>query len=220
MGCAVGACLGCVVMGSNGMPQRVCREGPVFAAEEWPGRLVVRLEPRRCAWRARSAAVGPAAGPIGSAGFLVATRSSPTSDPLARRSRRARGLRARGVGGVCPVAVLFNRADRSVASASGAFRRRVLLERAAYRLVTLVGGARRRRRGRIRLARGLLRAFARASASSRSGAAARTGPSRIASFLARRGRLPLALAGLDGPRRDDRRAPRLADGEMVHRRRG
>ena len=37
MGCAVGACLGCVVMGVNG-PQRVCREGPVFAAEEllWP----------------------------------------------------------------------------------------------------------------------------------------------------------------------------------------
>jgi dihydroorotate dehydrogenase electron transfer subunit len=37
MGCAVGACLGCVVMGVDG-PQRVCREGPVFAAEEiaWP----------------------------------------------------------------------------------------------------------------------------------------------------------------------------------------
>jgi dihydroorotate dehydrogenase electron transfer subunit len=34
MGCAVGACLGCVIMGSNGAPQRVCREGPVFAAEE------------------------------------------------------------------------------------------------------------------------------------------------------------------------------------------
>jgi len=34
MGCAVGACLGCVVMGANGQPQRVCREGPVFAAEE------------------------------------------------------------------------------------------------------------------------------------------------------------------------------------------
>jgi dihydroorotate dehydrogenase electron transfer subunit len=33
MGCAVGACLGCVVMGVEG-PQRVCREGPVFAAEE------------------------------------------------------------------------------------------------------------------------------------------------------------------------------------------
>ena len=33
MGCAVGACLGCVVMGTAG-PQRVCREGPVFAAEE------------------------------------------------------------------------------------------------------------------------------------------------------------------------------------------
>ncbi len=39
MGCAVGACLGCVVMGSSGVPQRVCREGPVFASEEiaWHG---------------------------------------------------------------------------------------------------------------------------------------------------------------------------------------
>jgi dihydroorotate dehydrogenase electron transfer subunit len=42
MGCAVGACLGCVVMGVSGTPQRVCREGPVFAADEvswesgWP----------------------------------------------------------------------------------------------------------------------------------------------------------------------------------------
>lgn len=38
MGCAVGACLGCVVMGKDG-PQRVCREGPVFGAEEirWEG---------------------------------------------------------------------------------------------------------------------------------------------------------------------------------------
>jgi dihydroorotate dehydrogenase electron transfer subunit len=34
MGCAVGACLGCVVMSSSGTPERVCREGPVFAAEE------------------------------------------------------------------------------------------------------------------------------------------------------------------------------------------
>jgi len=33
MGCAVGACLGCVIWGVNG-PQRVCREGPVFASEE------------------------------------------------------------------------------------------------------------------------------------------------------------------------------------------
>ncbi len=33
MGCAVGACLGCVVWGVGG-PQRVCREGPVFAADE------------------------------------------------------------------------------------------------------------------------------------------------------------------------------------------
>jgi hypothetical protein len=37
MGCAVGACLGCVVIGVEG-PQRVCREGPVFAPDElvWP----------------------------------------------------------------------------------------------------------------------------------------------------------------------------------------
>src|SRR5512146_2843250 len=39
MGCAVGACLGCVVKASAGPPVRVCREGPVFAAEEldWAG---------------------------------------------------------------------------------------------------------------------------------------------------------------------------------------
>ncbi len=39
MGCAVGACLGCVVMGVNGQPQRVCREGPVFGSDEvaWEG---------------------------------------------------------------------------------------------------------------------------------------------------------------------------------------
>jgi dihydroorotate dehydrogenase electron transfer subunit len=38
MGCAVGVCLGCVVFGVDG-PQRVCREGPVFAADEivWEG---------------------------------------------------------------------------------------------------------------------------------------------------------------------------------------
>jgi dihydroorotate dehydrogenase electron transfer subunit len=34
MGCAVGACLGCVVMPVTGAPQRVCREGPVFASDE------------------------------------------------------------------------------------------------------------------------------------------------------------------------------------------
>lgn len=33
MGCAVGACLGCAVMGVGG-PLRVCREGPVFAYDE------------------------------------------------------------------------------------------------------------------------------------------------------------------------------------------
>jgi dihydroorotate dehydrogenase electron transfer subunit len=39
MGCAVGACLGCVVLDTKGAPQRVCREGPVFAADEleWEG---------------------------------------------------------------------------------------------------------------------------------------------------------------------------------------
>ena len=39
MGCAVGACLGCVVMATSGTPQRVCREGPVFASDEidWEG---------------------------------------------------------------------------------------------------------------------------------------------------------------------------------------
>ena len=39
MGCAVGACLGCVVMATSGVPQRVCREGPVFASDElvWEG---------------------------------------------------------------------------------------------------------------------------------------------------------------------------------------
>ncbi len=38
IGCAVGACLGCVVEGASG-PVRVCREGPVFAAAElaWEG---------------------------------------------------------------------------------------------------------------------------------------------------------------------------------------
>lgn len=39
MGCAVGACLGCVVKPVAGPPVRVCREGPVFASEEldWEG---------------------------------------------------------------------------------------------------------------------------------------------------------------------------------------
>jgi dihydroorotate dehydrogenase B-like protein len=39
MGCAVGACLGCVVQSVTGTPQRVCREGPVFASDEltWDG---------------------------------------------------------------------------------------------------------------------------------------------------------------------------------------
>jgi dihydroorotate dehydrogenase electron transfer subunit len=34
MGCAAGTCLGCVVMDTGGAPQRACREGPVFAADE------------------------------------------------------------------------------------------------------------------------------------------------------------------------------------------
>ena len=31
--------LGCVVMGTTGVPQRVCREGPIFASDElvWEG---------------------------------------------------------------------------------------------------------------------------------------------------------------------------------------
>jgi dihydroorotate dehydrogenase electron transfer subunit len=47
MGCAVGACLGCVVIGVNG-PQRVCREGPVFAADEidWEATAVAATEKR------------------------------------------------------------------------------------------------------------------------------------------------------------------------------
>jgi dihydroorotate dehydrogenase electron transfer subunit len=34
IGCAAGTCLGCAVMGAGGVPQRVCREGPAFAADE------------------------------------------------------------------------------------------------------------------------------------------------------------------------------------------
>ena len=34
VGCAAGTCLGCAVEGSGGVPQRACREGPVFAADE------------------------------------------------------------------------------------------------------------------------------------------------------------------------------------------
>ena len=34
VGCAAGTCLGCAVPGAGGVPQRVCREGPVFAADE------------------------------------------------------------------------------------------------------------------------------------------------------------------------------------------
>lgn len=38
LGCAAGTCLGCVVPGTGGGSPRVCREGPVFAADElaWP----------------------------------------------------------------------------------------------------------------------------------------------------------------------------------------
>ena len=47
MGCAVGACLGCVVMSVTGTPQRVCREGPVFASDEmrWEGAWCMTPEP-------------------------------------------------------------------------------------------------------------------------------------------------------------------------------
>jgi dihydroorotate dehydrogenase electron transfer subunit len=34
VGCAAGTCLGCAVPGTGGLPARVCREGPVFAADE------------------------------------------------------------------------------------------------------------------------------------------------------------------------------------------
>ncbi len=34
IGCAAGTCQGCAVPGSSGSAQRVCREGPVFAADE------------------------------------------------------------------------------------------------------------------------------------------------------------------------------------------
>ena len=34
IGCAAGTCLGCAVPGAAGVAQRVCREGPVFAADE------------------------------------------------------------------------------------------------------------------------------------------------------------------------------------------
>ena len=39
IGCALGTCLGCMIMGVEG-PQRVCREGPVFASDEiaWEAR--------------------------------------------------------------------------------------------------------------------------------------------------------------------------------------
>jgi dihydroorotate dehydrogenase electron transfer subunit len=38
IGCAGGTCLGCAVPGASGVPLRVCREGPAFAADElaWP----------------------------------------------------------------------------------------------------------------------------------------------------------------------------------------
>jgi dihydroorotate dehydrogenase electron transfer subunit len=34
VGCAAGTCLGCAVPGAAGIPLRVCREGPAFAADE------------------------------------------------------------------------------------------------------------------------------------------------------------------------------------------
>jgi len=34
VGCAAGTCAGCAVAGPSGATQRVCREGPVFAADE------------------------------------------------------------------------------------------------------------------------------------------------------------------------------------------
>jgi hypothetical protein len=34
MGCAGAVCLGCAVVAATGVPQRACRDGPVFAADE------------------------------------------------------------------------------------------------------------------------------------------------------------------------------------------
>ena len=34
IGCAGAVCLGCTVLGAGGVPQRACREGPVFASGE------------------------------------------------------------------------------------------------------------------------------------------------------------------------------------------
>ena len=80
MGCAVGACLGCVIMGVDG-PQRVCREGPVFASDEiaWEGRLVIR-----------SLRIGPGVGVFGT---LVIWAGIASSRPSSTRAQRARAFR-------------------------------------------------------------------------------------------------------------------------------
>ncbi len=71
MGCAVGACLGCVVWGTDG-PQRVCREGPVFAFDEID-------------WEATVGAGRPGGGPA--------------QAPPARGRRTAQGGRPAGAAG-------------------------------------------------------------------------------------------------------------------------
>ena len=51
MGCAMGVCLGCVVMTRSGY-QRVCRDGPVFPPTSWSGRAL-HAENRRPSTTAR-----------------------------------------------------------------------------------------------------------------------------------------------------------------------
>ncbi len=87
MGCAVGACLGCVVMSTTGVPQRVCREGPVFAAEElvWEGAWDMRAKRRVVTSNGRPAGAKRSR--------AVASNGPPSLDRTpARRRRRARPL--------------------------------------------------------------------------------------------------------------------------------
>jgi dihydroorotate dehydrogenase electron transfer subunit len=94
MGCAVGACLGCVIWGVDG-PQRVCREGPVFAAEEidWDATVPAAAVTAATAARAPAGASGSAArGPSGARGRAGPGRDSRDSGD-SRDSRRDGGRR-------------------------------------------------------------------------------------------------------------------------------
>jgi dihydroorotate dehydrogenase electron transfer subunit len=86
MGCAVGACLGCVIWGVDG-PQRVCREGPVFAAEEidWEATLPATAAASRAP---AAASRGSARGARGGGGAGRGSRD-------ARDSRGSGGERGR-----------------------------------------------------------------------------------------------------------------------------